>query len=217
MAEAAFSMVDVAKAGFRDGFDSAKSLSRATAIFFGLSFVIDVVAALAGFQSPTAGPVALFVGSVVKSAVLAPYAVLVHRRLILGEQDDDYWTAVGMPRTLRFFGVLVLFNATAAAIPTFLAMSGLWANVMIGAVGSITAVIVVVIVSLRLILALPVIAADRSITPLAYSWERTRGEVLRILGTMILVVLPFMAVMFLAILIGADPVDAFGVAWVFRH
>src|SRR5579862_8442253 len=98
------------KSGYRLAFECVGSLWRASAILVLLLVAIDAVKARSG--ASTSEPAALWqwVVAVLWSAGLAPYAVLIHRRIILGDQQDRYLTTALSRRVARFARLLIAFE-----------------------------------------------------------------------------------------------------------
>jgi len=88
------------RAGYASAAEQFRALGPATVI------AVVLVAILQLIRVPTQEPVLAIVRPVLVSLasaiVLSPYAVLVHRRILLGIDDRSYWTTFSAPRTLAF-------------------------------------------------------------------------------------------------------------------
>jgi len=115
-----------------------------------------------------------------RTAVLAPFAIMIHRSIVLGDQRDTYWGAWTHTRAIRFFGALFLLNlvefgATVLDVlttrewvqETIYGMSAFWTSSLV--------------LWTRLCLTFPIIATDDATRPFVGSYRYTRGSSRRIL------------------------------------
>jgi hypothetical protein len=132
---------------------------------------------------------ALMVANALAPILVAPYGVLIHRRVILGELGRSYAGAALSMRAVRFAGVGL----------------GLW---LLGAVGSLLFetgipgvgvigfawVLAWCVVAVRVLLAFPAIATEASSEPLAASWRTTSGSFWRLFWAFALAFVPVVPV-----------------------
>jgi len=109
----------------------------------------------------------------IRAIALSPYAILIHRWIILQDESRDYFATALAPRALRFIGVSLLFVLAQVIVDGLSALerfSGwFFLLTLITAVTSLVAVI-------RLSLVFPIIAVDGSKMPFADSFRITRGS-----------------------------------------
>ena len=193
----AFSTAPVGTA-WRDVCDALAVLFTPALIAFLILLALGIVKArFMPLSELTAGPVLedLFY-EVVKAFLMTPYAIAVHRFIILGEKTMSYRIAPAEPRFRRFFtwslALSVLANAPAAIFelpgPTIL-------TVPLGAGLGIAAIVV----GIRAIVLFPAVAVD---TPGA-NWRQamadTRGHAWDIISTIVMATLPFVIVAVVAL------------------
>jgi len=109
--------------------------------------------------------------------VLAPFAILIHRSIILDDHTGAFWTVSTHRRTASFVAaalLLVLVQEAAAFVNTLQHYSGWF--MLPGLVGSIASIFF----DIRLCLAFPAIATDQSATPIRDSFRYVRGSGLAI-------------------------------------
>lgn len=179
------------RAGYASAAEQFRALGSATVI------AVVLVAILQLIRVPTQESVLAIVRPVLVSLasaiVLSPYAVLVHRRILLGIDDRSYWTTFSAPRTLAF---------TSAAIGLgLLSEVGLMA-LLVGIRPPEPRVVLIllgmawIIVALgffcRAALVFPIIAVDGSTTPWRDSLRLTQGNAWRIFWIIMVSVLPLL-------------------------
>jgi hypothetical protein len=203
------------KSGYRLAFECITGLWRASAILVVLLVAIDAAQVLAGANASGLDAVWQWVVAVLWSAGLAPYAVLIHRRVIMGDRQDRYLTAAWSRRVGHFAGLLVAFEVAPLVWDILLLPVGPVGRLVLMLIGAIVGMVV----SLRLALAFPAIATDRAASPLADSWRYTRGFALLMLVLYLLANLPPVAVAVgLALTWNGDDVAApFGMVWMAQH
>jgi len=135
---------------------------------------------------------------IAQSFLLTPWAIVIHRYVLLGEVAQRYPFYPTHPRFLRFFGYTVAVMVM-TAIPrlTF----GPWPNldrvsaVVLGIVG-FTLMIVVLIVSVRIVIVFPSIAVDAAGADWRNAMRDSKGNFWRIFCIILLTVIPAGAVNF---------------------
>ncbi len=119
------------------------------------------------------GMVAIALQEVIGAAALSPYAVLIHRRIILQDAAHDYMRVAGSRRAIRFVGASLLFVAASViedGVGRLDRLSGWFV------LPTLAWAIATLIATFRLSLVFPMIAVDGSDTPFADSFRITRGS-----------------------------------------
>ncbi len=164
-------------------------LREATLIAIALELLVDLVRATVTPDNLGAGLIRLLLSTLAGVAILSPYAVLVHRRLILNDPDRNYAQALLHPRTIRFAAAAI--GLSAVGMPGWLLMMGAALGWSTGAADLATGLglvwsIAVAVLFLRTLLAFPAIAADDAEAPFAASMRATRGCAWRIFWVCVL-------------------------------
>jgi hypothetical protein len=132
---------------------------------------------------------------IAQAFVVTPFAVAVHRFVLLGETTIGHHIVTGEPRYLRFFVFTIAIFAL-TAIPEFIIMPDAACDtttaIVLGVVGLIQ-MIVIMIIMLRTLMLFPSIAVD---TPAA-GWRNairdTKGRSWRVFFILIYTMAPMMA------------------------
>jgi hypothetical protein len=130
--------------------------------------------------------------TLIEAAALSPFAVLIHRRIILRDGNVSYWNAATSRNTHRFIlaalavSMLEGLDGLVVAIgqPASLGWSLAWV-LLLAVIGIATGIF-----GLRLLLMFPAIATEGSAAPLRDSLHDTKGSVLRILAILFVALLP---------------------------
>jgi hypothetical protein len=179
------------KVSYRLAAESISGLSIATVILVIAQLLIALVRPPPPLVLSTTGLVVSTVCNVLAAIVMAPYAVLIHRRILLQEESRNYVIAAASRRTMHFAGVAVGL-AVFAAIGSFL-QNGTIGIPWEGAIGFLWTV-ASILVTIRLSLAFPAIATDAPENPIADSWRATAGSFWRIFWAMLVAVIPIMVI-----------------------
>jgi hypothetical protein len=143
----------------------------------------------------TAGLVEMFYDAV-EAFLMTPYAIAVHRFIILGEKTMSYRIAPAEPRFQSFFGwslaLSVLYNAPAAfeVLPGPTILKGIL-EVALG--------IAAIVIGIRAILLFPAVAVDAPGANWRQAMADTKGYAWRIFLIIVLATLPFVIV---AVIVG---------------
>jgi hypothetical protein len=195
------------KTTYRLGWDCFGGLGAATIISIVLQFFIGLLRPAPTPAASGSELVMWFGLALLRALVLAPYAVLVHRRILLGEEGRSYWSSTTSRRTARF-AVAAVVMAGASSIGSTLSIGA-------GVLGLTLVVIgyglslVSIFALMRLLLAFPAIAIDGSTMPFADSWRMTCGSFWRIFWSFLLVGLPITPLAFVFLWVAGTG----GVGW----
>jgi hypothetical protein len=195
-ARARFPVLDTAEAGYRLAVGSIRDLPVACVTLVLLLYVpgylLNELRHSIDVEHVWQGLAVSYAEAVLQAAALAPFAVLVHRRIILGVVQDRYWSAAWARRTAFFFGLAVLVDVgrdLASDWPKFADLlgvppgfkEGLWLLLLVAGI----------LLVLRTILAFPATATDQTENPIEMSLGHTRGRSWAIFGTFALANAPF--------------------------
>jgi hypothetical protein len=115
----------------------------------------------------------LLLNDVLRAVVLAPFAILIHRSIILGDNTGTYWTMGTHRRAAQFVLaalLLVLVQEVTSVVNALNRYSGWF--ILPGLVCTIASLVF----DIRLCLAFPAIATDQSATPIRESFRIVRGS-----------------------------------------
>ena len=146
--------------------------------------------------------------SLIYGAILAPLSVAVHRAIVLQEPLDasQYLPSFRYGRVWKFFGygvLIALFGFLIVTLFSIIAGAGLFMGAMSDGSGSqfgvaiLIAIAIAVVLLLRFAFVWPAIATDQ-FQSLGDSARQMRGMSWKVLGALIMVALPLVAVGFLA-------------------
>ncbi len=175
---------------YRLGWDCLVALREATVIAIVLELGVALLRPVPTLAQATWDLILLLIMGVIPAVLLAPYAVMIHRRILLRDENRNYVAASTAPHTVQFAIAAALLAAAGTLggiILTAAAVLG-WGAAVLGFVVMIAAAFV----SVRVLLAFPAIATDASSTPFADSWQTTRGSFWHIFWTLVLAVIPVM-------------------------
>jgi hypothetical protein len=165
--------------------------------------------------------------SLIYGAILAPLSVAVHRAIVLAEPLDasQYFPSFRYGRVWKFFGygvLIALFGFLIVTLFSIIAGAGLFMGAMSDGSGSqfgvailIVGIAIAVFMLLRFAFVWPAIATDQ-FQSLGDSARQMRGMTWKVLGALIMVVLPLIVVGFLAELIRflSPVVDVANFLWI---
>src|SRR3954470_24907004 len=165
--------------GYALAFEAVVGLRGATLVAIALQLVVQLPQSLTPVEQPGLAAGRMVLGALAGAVALSPFAVLMHRRILLGSTDRDYWRAIFAPRTLGF--------ATLALGVDFLMGIGLALMVAAGAtpptgpqatlaLAGVVWLIAWLALFCRIFLAFPAIAVEGSASPVADSARITRGS-----------------------------------------
>jgi hypothetical protein len=189
-------------AAYRLGASCFFGLRGATVLVVLVQFATDIVThPLLGTDSnpdeiSSADDIATFVSDLVAAIVLSPYAILIHRRIILQDMSGSYLTAATSSRVVRFVAAALIIVAGsiparfADVIVTRTDALGLGQSSHWSVIIPMILTIIWVIIFLRLFLAFPAIATDGSSAPLSDSFRDTKGSSWWLVFLFILVAIP---------------------------
>lgn len=112
---------------------------------------------------------------IVEAIVFAPFALLVHRFIVLGERAESQGVARGEGRALRFVAALILVKLVQYMWIFASGRDDVWWVWLI-----LASLVVSLIAGVRVCLAFPAIATDASPTPFRDSLRYTRGSTCQI-------------------------------------
>jgi hypothetical protein len=175
------------------GVASVLSLRSIGTFPFTWLFVIAALSAVRVYRLPGAWhdlPAFTVWGSVLgmlaSTAVLTPFAIMIHRWIVLGERENSYWATLIHARTVRFLGALLLLTLV-RFLPEILAG---WLQRPVGerALYLPVSLTVSALLWTRLCLGFPIIATENDATlPFRESFYVTSGSSLRILFVFIVI------------------------------
>jgi hypothetical protein len=165
--------------GYQLAVDAVVGLRGATLVAIVLQLLVQIPQSLTPPEQPVLAAGRMVLGALAGAVALSPYAVLMHRRILLGSDDRNYWQAIFAPRTLRF--------ATVAIGVDFLMGIGLGLMVAAGAapppgpqaalaLAGVAWLIAWLVLFCRVFLSFPAIAVDGASSPVADSTRLTRGS-----------------------------------------
>jgi hypothetical protein len=178
-------------ASYRLAWEAFIGLREATLIAIGVELAIDLTRLTISRDQMTQGVVRTVLGALAAAGLMSPYAVLLHRRVVLGEPDRNYVHAILQPRTVRFAVAAMALSAVSMPVALLMIRSKVAgadadaARVLQDLMLSLLWAIGVTVLLVRAFLAFPAIAIDDSPTPLADSLRATRGSAWRIFGVFI--------------------------------
>lgn len=160
--------------GFRSVLRFPVTMLAVSAVLLGInSYTVPIC--ISGILA--AQPLLVLVNAFLRAIVLAPFAILIHRSIILHEHSETYW-AIGTHRRVGPFiavTVLLVFVEEVAGFVSALDRYSRW-FIVPGLACSIASIIF----GIRLCLAFPAIATDQSQTPVRDSFRYVRGSALAI-------------------------------------
>jgi hypothetical protein len=165
------SMWTVVKAAYQLAISCFVGLRGATGLAFLVQFAIEIV--VAPETNGSVEEMTRVMADMAEAVLLSPYAILIHRRIILHDRDDRYLTAATSARVVRFAGVallLVLINVLATHAMV-LSQSSDWFLPI-----ALICAVVSAVCDIRLLLAFPAIATDGSSTPVSDSFRDSKGS-----------------------------------------
>jgi hypothetical protein len=162
------------KTAYRLGFESVLAFPSTAIAVTAALFAINTYSipeAVAGVAVPYWIEIAVY--HFVRVVVLAPFAILIHRSIVLGDHAATYWTTVFRSRAIRFIAALLLLDIVEflpSAAQMLTRYSG-WFMLL-----NIVCLIASTIFAVRVCLAFPAIATDASVEPFRASFMHTRGS-----------------------------------------
>jgi hypothetical protein len=128
----------------------------------------------------------LLLNAVLRAIVLAPFAILVHRSIILDERTGSYLTMGAHRRARQFVAVALLleFVEELASFVSSLEHYSMWF-----ALPGLVCLFASLFFTIRICLAFPAIATDQSATPVRDSWRFVKGSGLAIYFVFVFVTL----------------------------
>jgi hypothetical protein len=124
-----------------------------------------------------AQPLLVLLNAVLRAIVLAPFAILIHRSIILHEHAESYW-ATGTHRRVGPFIAVALLLVLVEEVPSFVNGLSRYSGWFI--LPGLACSIASIVFTICLCLAFPAIATDQSQTPVRDSFRYVRGSALAI-------------------------------------
>ena len=167
------SMWTYVKASYQLATSCFFALRAATALVILAELAIAIVADPLRGTDSSAEEMTSFVVDLVDTIVLSPYAILIHRRIILHDMASSYLAAARNARVVRFVGATLLFVFANALLTRALALaeSSQWFALI-----AMICAIAYAIFFLRIFLAFPAIATDGSSAPFSDSFRDSKGS-----------------------------------------
>ncbi|HEV2677586.1 MAG TPA: hypothetical protein VGV37_23855 [Aliidongia sp.] len=199
--------------------DAFHAINRMRALTFSVCVILLLFHAAEwgigiGFADPAASARSYFetaltqvLVAVVQAVLLAPFAIAVHRFILLGEVTTGYWLNPG-DRRFRGFA----FNAAQLALlrlaPGLITAVVARHSMGLGALLVIVLNIVAIVISVRIVILFPALAVDAARPTWRHAADDTRGYSWRVFFALFVVALPLLPLM--AILVAPFLVGAIG-------
>lgn len=196
MATGKLRIVDTVATAWRDAFEAIGRMPGVVGVTFVIMLALSAVGLLMLPVKAEWGGISLqlmsFLLGVVQSFLLTPFAIAVHRYVLLGEIAPRYVLEASSPRFRRFFGFAVTLSAV-WMLPSLLATVATAASALTAAMLaalSFILFVVAVVVSLRNVILFPAIAVEAPGAQWQNAMRDTKGQSWRVLVILVVTALP---------------------------
>jgi hypothetical protein len=184
---------------WRDALHAVRAMKAVAGIAFLLTMAVSAPEAavnaylFSGEDGGWAKEVTGVVFLAVRNLVATPFAIAVHRHLLLGETMQRYSLDISNPRLLRFFAFVMALDL-AFSLPG-------WISPELRSWASVVLFFLVTGVALRCVMIFPAIAVDAAGASLRNAWLDAKGHSWRISWIVLITAAPIIGIMILGVLL----------------